>query len=152
MDQHFTHRFRVRYAEVDPQAVVFNSRYLEYADILVSEFFRDRRGAGLPDGMEFHIRRAEVDYLRPIRSEELVEGRLAVERIGNSSMAMRIALHGVPDGAGAGAGAGGSGPDDLRAEILLVQVHVDLATGRPLAIPDSLRRAFGFPVGEPAHG
>lgn len=146
MDQHFTHRFRVRYAEVDPQAVVFNSRYLEYADILVSEFFRDRREAGLPDGLEFHIRRAEVDYLRPIRSEELVEGRLAVERIGNTSMAMRIALHGVPDGAGA------SAPDDLRAEILLVQVHVDLATGRPLAIPDSLRRAFGFPVAEMAHG
>jgi acyl-CoA thioester hydrolase len=146
MDQHFTHRFRVRYAEVDPQAVVFNSRYLEYADILVSEYFRDRRAHGLPDGMEFHIRRAEVDYLRPIRSEELVEGRLAVERIGTTSMAMRIALHGVPEGAG------GSVPDDLRAEILLVQVHVDLATGRPLAIPDSLRSAFGFPVAEAVNG
>lgn len=145
MDQHFTHRFRVRYAEVDPQAVVFNSRYLEYADILVSEYFRDRRAHGLPDGMEFHIRRAEVDYLRPIRSEELVEGRLSVERIGTTSMAMRIALHGVPEGAE------GSVPDDLRAEILLVQVHVDLATGRPLAIPDSLRAAFGFPLAEAAH-
>lgn len=146
MDQHFTHRFRVRYAEVDPQAVVFNSRYLEYADILVSEYFRDRRAHGLPGEMEFHVRRAEVDYLRPIRSDELVEGRLSVERIGNTSMAMRIALHGVADQGE------GAAPDDLRAEILLVQVHVDLATGRPLAIPDPLRAAFGFPVGEPAHG
>ena len=143
MDKLFSHRFRVRYAEVDPQAVVFNSRYLEYADILVSEFFRDRRAHGLPDGVEFHIRRAEVDYLRPIRSEELVEGRLSVERIGTTSMAMRIALHGVNEATGAA--------DDLRAEILLVQVHVDLATGRPLAIPDSLRAAFGFPVAEAVH-
>ena len=144
MDQQFTHRFRVRYAEVDPQAVVFNSRYLEYADILVSEFFRERRAAGLPDGLEFHIRRAEVDYLRPIRSDELVEGRLAVERIGTTSMAMRIALHGVNEATDAA--------EDLRAEIVLVQVHVDLATGRPLAIPDSLRAAFGFPVAEVVHG
>lgn len=146
MDRSFTHRFRVRYAEVDPQAVVFNSRYLEYADILVSEFFRDRRAHGLPAGLEFHIRRAEVDYIRPIRCEELLEGRLNVERIGTTSMAMRIALHGV--------GEGGADPDadDLRAEILLVQVHVDLATGRPLRIPDSLREAFGFPVGEPVDG
>ena len=146
MDKLFSHRFRVRYAEVDPQAVVFNSRYLEYADILVSEFFRDRRAHGLPAGLEFHIRRAEVDYIRPIRSEELLEGRLAVERIGNSSMAMRIALHGV------GKGGADPGADDLRAEILLVQVHVDLATGRPLRIPDSLREAFGFPLGEPVDG
>lgn len=146
MDKLFSHRFRVRYAEVDPQAVVFNSRYLEYADILVSEFFRDRRAHGLPAGLEFHIRRAEVDYIRPIRSEELLEGRLAVERIGNSSMAMRIALHGV------GEGGADPGADDLRAEILLVQVHVDLATGRPLRIPDSLREAFGFPLGEPVDG
>ncbi|OBX19875.1 hypothetical protein A9995_04795 [Erythrobacter sp. QSSC1-22B] len=146
MDKLFCHRFRVRYAEVDPQAVVFNSRYLEYADILVSEFFRDRRARGLPADLEFHIRRAEVDYIRPIRAEELVEGRLTVERIGNTSMAMRIALHGVGDEAEA------SAPDDLRAEIELVQVHVDLATGRPQPIPDSLREAFGFPVGEPAHG
>jgi acyl-CoA thioester hydrolase len=146
MDKLFSHRFRVRYAEIDPQAVVFNSRYLEYADILVSEFFRDRRAHGLPAGLEFHIRRAEVDYIRPIRSEELLEGRLAVERIGNSSMAMRIALHGV------GEGGADPGADDLRAEILLVQVHVDLATGRPLRIPDSLREAFGFPLGEPVDG
>lgn len=146
MDKHFTHRFRVRYAEVDPQAVVFNSRYLEYADILVSEFFRERRAHGLPEGLEFHIRRAEVDYLQPIRSEELVEGRLNVERIGTTSMAMRIALHGVRDEAEA------SVPDDLRAEIVLVQVHVDLATGRPLPIPDSLREVFGFSAGAAPHG
>lgn len=144
MTQPFTHRFRVRYAEVDPQAVVFNSRYLEYADILVSEFFRDRREAGLPGELEFHVRRAEVDYLRPLRCDELVEGRLSVERIGNSSMAMRIALHGVDEATGAA--------EELRAEILLVQVHVDLATGRSQPIPDSLRKAFGFAVGAAVHG
>ena len=140
MAKPFSHRFRVRYAEVDPQAVVFNSRYLEYADVVVSEFFRAHRAEGMPD-LEFHIRKAEVDYLRPIRLEELVEGRLQVERIGNSSMVMRIELHGTAQSEAA---------DDLRAVIALVQVHVDLDSGEARRIPDSLRQAFAPFLGESA--
>ena len=76
----FSHTFRVRYAEVDPQSVVFNSRYLEYADLLVSEFFREaREERGMPADVEFHVRRAEVDYLAPIRLDELSEGARRAE-------------------------------------------------------------------------
>ena len=35
---HYSHR--VRYAEVDPQGIVFNSRYLEYCDAAVTEYLR----------------------------------------------------------------------------------------------------------------
>ncbi len=139
MAEPFIHVFRVRYAEVDPQAVVFNSRYLEYADVLVTEYFRERRAHGLPADIEFHVRRAEIEYLRPIRLDELIEGRLTVERIGTSSMNIHIALHGAEAG-------------DLRAEIRLVNVHVDLPEGRPEPVPDAVRAAFGFPSKEPADG
>lgn len=135
----FHHTFRVRYAEVDPQSVVFNSRYLEYADVLVSEFFREARERGMPGDAEFHVRRAEVDYLAPIRLEELIEGRLTIEAIGNSSMRTLITLHGAEDGT-------------LRAEIRLLTVHVDLPEGRPMSVPDEVRRAFGFPVKEAVDG
>jgi acyl-CoA thioester hydrolase len=138
MTEPFRHTFRVRYAEVDPQAVVFNSRYLEYADILVTEYFRDCRDRGMPDDLEFHVRRAEVDYLAPIRVDELIEGRISVPRIGNSSVEQLITLHGAED-------------DSLRAEIRLVAVMVDLPTGKPERIPDSVRAAFGHPVGEAAN-
>ena len=37
----FSHRFRVRWSEVDPQAVVFNARYLDYADIAITEYYRE---------------------------------------------------------------------------------------------------------------
>lgn len=139
MAEPFTHVFRVRYAEVDPQAVVFNSRYLEYADVLVTEYFRDRRAHGLPADLEFHVRRAEVDYLRPIRLDELIEGRLTVERIGTTSMTMLVTLHGAGEG-------------DQRAGIRLVSVHVDLPEGRPEPIPDAVRLAFGVPSKVAAHG
>lgn len=35
----FSTRFKVRYAEIDGQKVVFNSRYLEYADVAETEFW-----------------------------------------------------------------------------------------------------------------
>jgi len=139
MSQTFKHIFRVRYAEVDPQSVVFNSRYLEYADILVTEYFRDARTRGMPDELEFHVRRAEVDYLAPMRVDELIEGRMTVPKIGNSSMEQLITLHGAKDGS-------------LRAEIRLVAVMVDLASGKPLRIPDKVRRSFGHPVQESVDG
>jgi len=139
MQYPFRHTFRVRYAEVDPQSVVFNSRYLEYADVLVTEFFREHRACGMPDDLEFHVRRAEVDYLVPIRNDELIEGRLTVEKIGNSSMTMLVALHGAEDGS-------------HRADIRLVQVRVDLATGQPLRIEDSVRAAYGFTAGKKIDG
>ena len=135
----FRHTFRVRYAEVDPQAVVFNSRYLEYADVLVTEFFRDARSRGMPADVEFHVRKAEVDYIAPIRLDELIEGRMTIEGIGNSSMKEVITLHGAED-------------DSLRAEIRLLAVHVDLPKGRPTPVPNSVRKAFGFPELENADG
>ncbi|MCA1748078.1 MAG: hypothetical protein LC634_00560 [Sphingomonadales bacterium] len=77
----FTHRFRVRYAEVDPQSVVFNSRYLEYADLVLTEYWRalDLHFSG-EDAIEFHVVRAEIDFRSPIRADELVDGRIWTER------------------------------------------------------------------------
>lgn len=134
----FSHTIRVRYAEVDPQAVVFNSRYLEYADVIVTEYYRDCRSRGMPADMEFHVRRAEVDFIAPIRLDELIEGRLVVSRVGNSSVEKRITFHGE-DGS-------------LRAEVVLAVVHVDLATGKPVRVPDTVRAAFGFAAEEATHG
>lgn len=136
MSEPFKHTFRVRYAEVDPQSVVFNSRYLEYADILVTEYFRDARARGMPEDLEFHVRRAEVDYIAPMRVDELIEGRMSVPKIGNSSMEQIITLHGAEDGT-------------LRAEIRLVAVMVDLASGTPERIPDIVRTAFGHEIPNP---
>ena len=135
----FCHTFRVRYAEVDPQSVVFNSRYLEYADVIVTEHFRDARSRGMPADIEFHVRKAEVDYLAPIRLDELIEGRLTVESIGRSSMNTLITLYGAEDGV-------------LRAEMRLLTVHVDLPEGRPTPVPDAARKAFGFPALEKTDG
>lgn len=131
-DAAFTHRFRVRYAEVDPQAVVFNSRYLEYADLVITEFWRAAGIHFTGDGaLEFHVARAVVDYRKPLRADEEVDAHARVSRFGTSSMTTLIELH-------------GAGGDDLRATIELVHVHVDLESGRPQPIPEAVRARFAL--------
>ena len=128
MSMTYRHQFRVRYAEVDAQGVVFNSRYLEYADVVLTEYWREIGLHFSGEGaMEFHVGTATVVYRAPIRSDELVEGRIRTERIGTSSVTSVLELH-------------GAGQDhDLRAEITLVHVHVDLETGKAIPLPDSAR-------------
>ncbi len=129
-DFNFVHRFRVRYAEVDPQQVVFNSRYLEYADLVTTEFLRDR-GLLIDGDLSFdaHVAHAAITYRKPIRADEEIDGWMKVDRIGTSSMNKRIELH-------------GAGAEDLRAVIELVYVHVDLATGASSPVPETVRAAL----------
>ncbi len=125
-DFRFSTRLRVRYAEIDGQMVVFNSRYLEYADVAVTEYFR---ATGLRDrvewaALEFHVVRAVVDFKAPIRFDEEIDLLARTVRIGTSSMTIGIEIHGAGEA------------DDLRAVIEVVNVHVDLKTEQSIPIPD----------------
>ena len=123
---------RVRYAEIDAQRVVFNSRYLEYFDIGITEYWR---AAGVYDlwpghsSPEFHIARAEVDYKVPILLDEEIDICVRASRVGRSSMTFLLELH-------------GAGKDDLRAAGVLVNVHVAEAQGSPTLVPDEFVNLF----------
>ena len=123
---------RVRYAEIDAQAVVFNSRYLEYFDIGITEYWR---AAGVydrwphHDSPEFHVARAEVDYKAPILLDEQIDICVRCSRVGRSSMTFLFELH-------------GAGRDDLRATGLEVSVHVAEARGAPAPVPDEFVELF----------
>lgn len=131
-DFRFHVKKRVRYAEIDAQAVVFNSRYLEYFDIGITEYWR---AAGVYDrwpereSPEFHVARAEVDYKAPILLDEEIDICVRCSRIGRSSMTFLFELH-------------GAGADDLRATGLEVSVHVAEARGAPSPVPDEFAALF----------
>lgn len=126
----FSTRFRVRWAEVDAQGVVFNARYLDYADVAVTDYW-DAAGVRAAEGeaLDFHVARSTINYRKPIRPRETIDAFARTSRFGTTSMTQLIELH-------------GAGEEDLRAEIELVQVHVDLATGAPTPIPDWVRARF----------
>ena len=97
----FSTRFRVRYAEIDGQKVVFNSRYLEYADVAVTEFW-EWTGIGEALGAawhetEFHVRHSAIDYLKPFVWGDTIEAFVRIDRIGGSSLTQRFELcHAAP--------------------------------------------------------
>ncbi|MFZ5748312.1 MAG: acyl-CoA thioesterase [Pseudomonadota bacterium] len=125
----FSTRFRVRYSEIDGQKIVFNSRYLEYADVALSEFWRWANLAEIgPDWLdaEFNVARAELNYKAPFRLDDMIEAFVRVERVGSSSMTLRVELCHADTG-------------DLHTIVEIVSVHVNLESRRPEPIPDSVR-------------
>jgi acyl-CoA thioester hydrolase len=126
----FSTRFKVRYAEIDGQKVVFNSRYLEYADVAATDYW-EWTGIGAALGAawtetEFHIRRAEVDYLKPFLLGDTIEAFVRTSRIGRSSLTQRFELCHAETGV-------------LHTVIDMVIVNVHLPTGQPAPIAEPIR-------------
>lgn len=111
---------------------MFNSRYLELADVAMTEFFR---AIGFPyrdllaAGADPSVVKAQIDFMRPARFEDLLDVRVSCPRVGGASFDLAMAI--ARDG------------EDI-AEITLTYVNVDVleATSRPLPEPiaTALRR------------
>jgi acyl-CoA thioester hydrolase len=140
----FRHRLplRVRWAEVDMQAVVFNGHYLTYADVCATEYWRAigvPYPAGFADlGVDAFVRKATVEYHAPARYDDelLVCGRIA--RLGRSSARFAVAMF----------RAGKTSQALVDAE--LVYVCVD-PSGKPVTWPQEIRqRMRGYECVAPA--
>ena len=83
------HRFRVRYAECDPQGVVFNAHYLTYFDVGITELWRVVLGGYermLEHGDDLMVVEATVRYRRPARFDEELALATHVDHLGTSSL------------------------------------------------------------------
>ena len=140
----FFHRKRVRYGEIDAQAIVFNGRYLDYLDIAVTEYFR---AAGMPlppqpGGLETNVVENVVRYHKPMRLEEQIDLCVRMDRIGRTSGQIGFAFFG-PD------------TDDPRASGHQIIVNMDATAWRPAPFPDwavaRLEAFEGRPLRTPPH-
>lgn len=128
----FSFPFRVRYAEVDAQGIVFNANYLVYLDTAVTEYFR-KRGRTYGDfvketGMDFHVTRSVLEYKKPARFDEKIhvclKGSYAGVRIFWDTAIFR--------------------GDELLCSGELVYASVDTSTGRPRIIDGEIAASLGF--------
>ncbi|WP_313313436.1 YbgC/FadM family acyl-CoA thioesterase [Pulveribacter sp.] len=122
------HRLRVRWAEVDPQKIVFNAHYLTYADCAVTEYWR---ALALPYeasmhvlGGEVYLKKAGVEYHASARLEDILDVGIRCTRIGSSSMVFGVGIF-----------AG----DRLLVSIELIYVFADPATQTKRPVPPALR-------------
>lgn len=121
--------FRVRYAEIDGQGVVFNAHYLTYFDTAITEFMRylgyDYMGQVGRTGEDFHLVKSLVEYKAPIRFDAEIEVHVRAGRIGRTSLTFELAI--FPKGS-----------DQMLAAGEIVWVNTDQKTHTTAPVPEDL--------------
>lgn len=127
MAERFIHPLRVRFAECDPQGVVFNAHYLAYLDVGMTELWRAALGsyqAMLDRGIDMVVVEARLSFHTPARFDDELRLEIAVSRLGSTSISTD---HRVVRG------------EELIAQADLHHVFVDRQTLGKTEIPDWLR-------------
>jgi len=127
----FAHTLRVRYAECDPQGVVFNAHYLAYFDTSITELWRAALGSYqsmMDRGVDLVVAEARLGFRIPARFDEELTLEVAVTQLGNTAI---TSSHRISRGS------------DLVVEGMLRHVVVDRETLSKAAIPDWLRDQLG---------
>ena len=132
-DYRFGFDVRVRWQECDAQGIAFNGSYLGWLEIAQAEYFRNLgfgiyrvAAAGYFDSA---VAKVTVEYKAPVRVDEILDLRARVARIGNTSLALEVAIF-----------AEGGAPDDTpltTIEAIYVGFHAD--TGQTRRVPDAIR-------------
>ncbi len=120
----------MRYAECDPQGVVFNANYLAYLDTSMTELWRAAFGsyqAMLDRGIDMVVVETQLRFHAPARFDDVLRLEIAVARMGNTSISSDHRI--LRD-------------EDLIAEGTLHHVLVDRQTLGKTAIPDWVRTAL----------
>ncbi len=127
----FHYYLRTRYGECDAQKVVFNTRYGEYLDLAVTEFFR-ALGYGeqlVSAELDYQLVKQTMEWKAPARFDDVLELTVQTKHLGNTSFTLftefRIA-----------------GKPALIATGETVYVQVDNATLTKKRISDELRAAL----------
>ena len=127
----FAHTLRVRYAECDPQGVVFNAHYLAYFDTSITELWRAALGSYqsmMDRGVDLVVAEAQLRFRTPARFDEELTLEVALTQMGNTAI---TSSHRISRGS------------DLVVEGMLRHVVVDRETLSKTAIPDWLRDQLG---------
>jgi acyl-CoA thioester hydrolase len=126
----FIHTLRVRYGECDVQGVVFNSHYLAYFDVSLTELWRAALGGYqvmLDRGIDVVVAEAQVRFRGSARFDQELTLEMAIAHLGNTSIVSR---HRIAHGGRA------------LVEGTMVHVTVDRNTLAKRPIPDWLRGAL----------
>lgn len=127
-DFRFFHQLRVRWSEVDMQAIVFNGNYLNYFDVAFTEYWR---ATGLPDviaqaesGLEMFARKATIEYHAPARFDDVLDIGVRCAQIGRSSMRFLIEIF---------------QGDQLLVAGEMMYVYTDSSVRKSVPVPDAWR-------------
>lgn len=125
------HQIRVYWEDTDAGGIVYHSNYLNFAERARSEFVRGlgiRQSDLAAEGFAFAVRRAEVDFRKPARLDDLLEVESTVDSVGGASMEVTQVIRRLDDGA-----------ELVRLNVRLAFISLD---GRPARLPVNLRQSL----------
>lgn len=133
-DFRFIHTLRVRYEEIDGQRIVYNARYLSYADIAQTEYFRDGLRLhlyDLADAGEFDVSTVHVeqDFYRPFLLDDVIDIGVTCTQIGTTSLTFRYEMW-------------RHGEDATHFRATVVNVNYDAASRAKRPVTDRVRAAI----------
>ena len=117
--------FRVYYEDTDAGGVMYHAQYLAFAERARSEALRDAgaTAASLAErhGIVFVVRRLSIEYLRPLRLDDLVTVTTTLVSRGGASLrlAQTLAADGLP-----------------RATLDVTLATIRASDGRPVRLPE----------------
>ena len=137
-----TTRIKVRFGDVDRAGIVYYPNLYHFCHVAFEEFFEEFVGipyARLTDeeGIGFPTVRVESYFRRPIKYGDMLEVRVGVTRLGESSVTFEFR-------------AARAGEGELCFATSHILVAVDMKTLKPVRIPEHLREAFLRAGADPA--
>ncbi len=125
---------RVYWEDTDAAGIVYYANYLKFVERGRSDMLRlsgiDQWQMKQDEGVNFVVRRCEVDYLQPARLDDALEIETYVEVARGASLDMRQTVR--RDG------------DDLV--VALVRLACVDAAGRPVRLPADIKSALHTPI------
>src|SRR5712691_12427508 len=128
-DFKFHHDIRVRFADTDLQAIVFNANYLTYYDVAWTEYFRavgfewkDLLGLGV----DTVLARTTMEFKSPSRFDEILEVHTRVSKLGKTSLTFEFEIYPTNE-------------DRLINSATSIYVCIDPKTMQKVPVPDVLR-------------
>lgn len=124
---------RVRWSEVDPQSIVFNSRYLEFFDAAMTEFYRQ---LGFPPmeigstGFDPVVVNVAIHYQGSAVMDDLLRITVECTRLGTSSLDLTFQIY-------------RDSTSELLVTATITYVNVDQSTRKSTPLPQIVRTAMG---------
>jgi len=132
----FVFPVRIYYEDTDAGEIVYYANYLKFAERARTEFLR-HFGIKQSDLLEkdriaFAVRRAEADYRKPAKLDDLLEVYTRLTKLGGASVEMEQELK--------------RGEDTLvKVKVRVACIHLE---GHPVPIPSDIRKIFEEMLGE----
>ncbi len=131
------HQIRVYWEDTDAGGIVYHSNYLNFAERARTEMVRElgiRQSLLAEQGHAFAVRRANVDFLRPARLDDLLQVESTPVALGGASMDVHQVIRRLDDGA-----------ELVRLDVKLAFIRLD---GKPARIPAELKTSLQAYVSE----